>query len=91
MPLISPEEAWRQVQAGVGTVKVIHEGGDFPNAHFAAHRTTIDRVELAYNVGQAAWAEGQPAKPSYFFWGKAIVGEDFTEKDVVVIIPAIRP
>lgn len=88
--LISPEEAWQQVQAGAGMVKEIRDGRTFPTAHFAAHRTTIDRVELAYNVDVPAWRDGKPAEPTYFFWGKSVVGEDYTEYDVVVMVSAVR-
>ncbi len=88
--LISPEEAWRQAQAGAGMVKVFGDGRTFPAAHFAAHRTSVDRVELAYNVDVPAWMNGQAAEPTYFFWGTAVVGEDFTELQVVVMVSAVR-
>lgn len=90
LPVLTAAEAWHQVQGGAGAVKVIHHGDDYPNAHFAAHRTVITRVELAYNLDQAAHSGQRPAEPAYFFWGTAEVGEAHREVPVVVILPAWR-
>lgn len=89
LALLSPQEAWERVKAGEGTVSV-RMGGTFPNAHFAAHETTIDRVELAYNVTQQVWMNQAPAEPAYIFYGRTVVGEQHDEFEMHVIVSAVK-
>jgi hypothetical protein len=83
--LIGAQEAWEKVQGGVGLANIA--GRTYPNAHFAAHRTEITRVELAYYEDGTGRA---PLQPYWFFYGTAEVGEDHRTLPVVVTVPAFQ-
>jgi hypothetical protein len=83
--IIPAQAAWDKVQNGAGLVRVA--GRTYPNAHFAAHRTEITKVELAYYEDGTGRA---PLQPFWFFYGTAEVGEDHRTLPVVVTIPAVQ-
>jgi hypothetical protein len=83
--IITAQTAWDQVQTGVGLVHVA--GRTYPNSHFAANRTEISRVELAYYDDGTNRA---PLQPYWFFYGTTEIGQDHQSLPVVVTIPAFR-
>ncbi|MGE5675594.1 MAG: hypothetical protein ACM3XM_17230 [Mycobacterium leprae] len=91
LPLITAAEAWDRLRSGSGWVKIINTADEFPNAQFAAHRTVIDQVVMAYDMDVSVEMDRKSIiEPAWFFYGKAEVGEDHRQVKIVAIVPARR-